>query len=307
MQTAALPAFLALAVLGPQAVLAAQCVEQIQSDGSDQNQVIHSTRTVAQTFTAGRSGYLAGLEVSLWEMGLGAADDLTLEILDASGGDLSVAPVLGTVTADEGDLGPNPLKLKKPVVTATYFSLSGLGILLQPGDEVAFRFSTTRVLPNRYLLRIALADLYDGGDYFVDDAVADYADAAFKTFFSQPGGAGYYFGSGVNPIVLHPGPAAPTIGAFFEPFLSGPLTPFDLAYVLVLGKPGPDLPFGAYEILMDLPAVASKPAVIGLNPVKMPSSCSLVGVHMRMQVYAKIGGPAPGYALSNALDLTIGN
>ncbi|MEM7307862.1 MAG: hypothetical protein AAF682_14380 [Planctomycetota bacterium] len=286
--------------------LAAQCVDQQQLDATDQDQVIHSQRTVAQTFVSDGQAFLEGLEVSLWEQGLGVANDLALEVLDASGGDLSTAPVLATVFADEGDLGPSPFKLDPDAVTATYFDLSFFNIVLQAGDELAFRFSTSRVLPNRYLLRIALVDVYTSGEYHVDDAPLSGADAGFKTFFGADGSSGFFFGSGVNPPILHPSLVPPTIGGVFEPLLTTPLTAFDLSYLLSIGFPGPIVPIGSYEVLMQLPAPVTIPAVVGFNPILIPDSCDLVGIQLRAQVLSIVGGPSPGVALTNAVEMRIG-
>ena len=298
---------LTLALFGPSDAAEAQCLDQFQLDGSDQNQVIHSSRTVGETFAADHFGRLAGIEVSIYAIGLGGPDDLMLEVLDATVGDLSAAPVLGSITASEGDLGPSPTLLSTAGPKGTYFDLSALGIQVKEGDKLAFRFSTTRVLPSSYLIRISLTDDYTEGVYFVDDVSVPSADAAFKTFFDVTAAMGFFFGSGINPPVLDPGPLAPVIGGPWEPLLLAPLTPFDVARFLAISFPGPVIPFGAYEILCQFPAITVLPIALGLNPISIPDDCSIVGVALRAQAFSTVGGPTPGVALSNAVELLIGN
>jgi len=120
--------------------------------------------------------------VPLLAQGVGGAGDLRVEILDLSGGDISTAPVLGGINASESDLGPLNTTLDLNNITATFFDLSSLNLQIQGGDQLAFRLSTRRALPNLYALGIALQDLYSGGEYFVGTTLVPNADAAFKTF-----------------------------------------------------------------------------------------------------------------------------
>lgn len=177
-----------ICALGPARVAAVQ-LDQFQLDGTEQNQAIHSIRTVGQTFTAGLNGLLDSLELSLFESGSGG--DLTVEVLDMSGGDLILAPVLGSVSVAETDLGPAPLTLDMNVVTATLIDLSSLGVSVTAGDLLAFRLSSARVNTppddiNFYAIRTAVfSDLYPGGAYFVGETFTD-GDAAFKVFVDVP-------------------------------------------------------------------------------------------------------------------------
>ena len=159
----------------------AAVLDQFQLDGTEQNQAIHSIRPVGQTFTAGITGTLSSIELSLFESGDGG--DLFLEILDFSGGDLTTAPSLGSVSIAEGDLGPSPQSLLENSVTATLFDLSGLGIDVMAGSEYAFRLTSPRVLENGvnlYAIRTAIfSDFYTDGAYFVGTSFTG-GDAAFK-------------------------------------------------------------------------------------------------------------------------------
>ena len=92
-----------LAVLmSPMAAQAVPLLDQFQLDGSEQNQALHSIRTVGQTFTVGIAGLLDSVELSL--LAVGSGGDLVINILDMSGGDLSLAPSLGSVNISEAAL-----------------------------------------------------------------------------------------------------------------------------------------------------------------------------------------------------------
>lgn len=173
---------LGLASLGMAGTAAAgTTLDQFQLDGTEQNQAIHSTRAVGQTFTVGIAGTLDSIELSLFESGAGG--DLVLEILDFSGGDIATSPTLGSVSIDETELGPAPTVLSLGSVTATLIDISSLGIKVNVGDLLAFRLSSERVLDpptNIYGIRTAVfSDLYAGGAYFVGTEFTR-GDAAFK-------------------------------------------------------------------------------------------------------------------------------
>lgn len=155
-------------------------VDQFQLNGSEQNQAIHSTRPVGQTFTVGQSGLLHSLELSLFAEGVGG--DLRVEILDMSGGNLATAPTLASAAVPESAIGPFPALLDRRAVAATRIDLSSRQLNVQAGDRLAFRLSTTRALPNLYAIATAvLSDLYPRGAYFVGESFLS-GDAAFKTF-----------------------------------------------------------------------------------------------------------------------------
>jgi hypothetical protein len=162
-------------------------LDQFQLDGSQQNQAIASSRSVGQTFTVGQNGILRSIELSLFALGSGG--DLTIEMLDLSGGDLNLAPILGSVSIPPTALGPSPLTLDLNAVTATLIDLSSLGITVSEGDLLAFRLTTQRTLPNLYAIRTAIfSDLYSGGVYFTNNNPegGTLGDAAFKTFVARP-------------------------------------------------------------------------------------------------------------------------
>lgn len=165
--------------------MAVPIVDQFQLDGTEQNQAIHSVRDVGQTFTVGTAGVLDSIELSLFESGTGG--DLTVEILDLSGGDVSSAPSLGSVAIAETGLGPSPITLALGSVTATLIDLSVLGIGVDVGDLLAFHLTTPRVLDsgtNLYAIRTAIfSDFYADGAYFVGTTFTN-GDAAFKVFVS---------------------------------------------------------------------------------------------------------------------------
>lgn len=156
-------------------------VDQFQLDGSQQNQAIHSTRPVGQTFTVGTTGKLIALELSLFAIGSNIPD-LSIDILDVRGG-LIGAPVIGTVNIPQTSLGPSPTMLTAgQVVTGTLIDLRGLDIRVVVGDSLAFRLSSDVQLPALYAIRIALTNFYPSGEYFVGQGLTPNADAAFKTF-----------------------------------------------------------------------------------------------------------------------------
>ena len=130
------------AAINAQAIVQLVQVDQFQLNGAEQNQAIHSSRPVGQTFTVGQSGLLNSIELSLFGVGFGG--DLFVEILDMSGGDLATAPTLGTVTVPEGTLGRSPTILALSSVTATLVDLSPLQLNVNSSDKLAFRLTTPR-------------------------------------------------------------------------------------------------------------------------------------------------------------------
>jgi hypothetical protein len=113
-------------------------------------------------------------------------EDLVVDILDVSGGDLATAPILGTVSINGGDLGPFVNTLDLNSVTGTFIDLSGPGIKIAAGDALAVRLSSDIVLPDLYGVKIAWNDPYAAGGFFVDDQFFSISnvgtDMAFKTF-----------------------------------------------------------------------------------------------------------------------------
>jgi hypothetical protein len=191
-RTRGLPNRIAPAALGLAVLLAdfagAQVVDQSQLNGADQNQAFHSTRSVGQTFTVGLTGQLTGIEMSIFPSGSPAGTgDLIVEVLDMSGGVIGTAPVLGSVSLSETDLGASPSVLSAGSVTATLIDLTGLGLAVQAGDALAVQLKSARALPDLYVVRIALTDSYPGGEYFVSGVALPTADAAFKTFVAVGG------------------------------------------------------------------------------------------------------------------------
>jgi hypothetical protein len=157
-------------------------LDQYQLDGSEQNQGIHSVRSVGQTFTAGLDGTLDSIELSLFDIGMGA--DLLLSLLDMSGGDVTAAPSLGSVSIAESALGGQPETLDMSSVTGTLIDVSSLNVMVNAGDLLAFRLTSDRVLPDLYAIKTAVfTDYYAGGAFFVGDTFLE-GDAAFKTFIS---------------------------------------------------------------------------------------------------------------------------
>ena len=176
---------------------------------ADQTVAIHSTISspvarVGQTFTVGIDGLLDSIELSLSETGSGG--DLVVNILDMSGGDLSLAPSLGGVSIAEMDLGPFVLSLSATSVTATLIDLSSLGIDVNVVDVLAVDLSTSRALPNLYGVRRQISsDEYAGGAHFAGNSFISSGadDLAFKTFVTPvpipP--AVWLFGSGLLGLV----------------------------------------------------------------------------------------------------------
>lgn len=195
-------------LLSPMASHAAPELDQFQLNGSEQGQAIFSEKTVGQTITVGTAGFLDSIELSLLEQGSGG--NLVVTILDMNGGDLSLAPSLGSVSIFENAIGAAPLILSPTSVTATLIDLSSLRIFVNIGDVLAIELSTSRVLPSLYAIRTAIfSDLYAGGAYYVGTNFL-VGDAAFKTFITPfpPAQAGNQF---VRVIKLFP-----TTGARFD-------------------------------------------------------------------------------------------
>lgn len=160
---------------------AAPVLDQFQLDGSDQNQAIHSVRPIGQTFTVGVTGVLQSIELSL-RGGDNPVDDLVLELLDFSGGDISTASSLGSTSVSLASLGSAPSMLSESSITASLIDVSSLNVGVVSGDALAFRLSSAAQLPSLYAARISLSDTYAGGSYFVGTTFLSTADAAFKVF-----------------------------------------------------------------------------------------------------------------------------
>jgi hypothetical protein len=158
-------------------------LDQFQLDGSEQNHAIHSTRNVGQTFTVGTAGFLNSIELSLFDIGQGG--DLVVTILDMRGGDLSLAPSLGSVSISGNVPIRSPDILSAAFVNATLIDLSSLIIPVITGDVLAIDLSTSRELPDLYAVRTAsFSDLYAGGAIFIGTTFFG-GDMAFKTFITS--------------------------------------------------------------------------------------------------------------------------
>ena len=154
---------------------------------ADQTVAIHATiaapARVGQTFTVDIAGTLESVELSLSDIGSGG--DLVVNILDMNGGDLSLAPSLGSVNITEDDLGPFVSSLDAGSVNATLINLTSLNISVNVGDVLAIDLSTSRSLPNLYGVRRQIgADNYLGGSHYAGNGFLDGFDLAFKTFIS---------------------------------------------------------------------------------------------------------------------------
>ena len=150
--------------------------------------MIHSTRSVGQTFTVGKAGILTGLELSLSSSGTGLSP-LIVEILVVSGG-ISGAPVVASVSVAQNQLGSPQATLAVDSITATFVDLKPEKLSVGVGDLLAFRLSTAAVISDFYGMQIVLSDLYADGGFFVNDGAAITFDVAFKTFVAcESGGA----------------------------------------------------------------------------------------------------------------------
>jgi len=165
---------------------ASPILDQAQLATTQVGQGFHSIRSIGQTFTAGVSGTLDSIELSLLEFGSGS--DFTIEILDNSGGNLTLAPVLGSLSLPESAVGPAPINLVASSITGTLIDLSSLGIDIDSGDALAMRLSSARVLSNGdfYAANTSNTDPYALGSFFVDNVVDGNHDVAFKTFVVIP-------------------------------------------------------------------------------------------------------------------------
>ena len=163
--------------------------DQFQLDASGRQDTIFAGNTIGQTFTVGKCGVLDSIELSLFKEG--SPGELTIEILELSGGDIGTAPTLGSVSINENELGPRQEVLSLDSVRATLIDVSPLGIEVQVGDLLGFRLTASRNLPNYYVLKTGLKflnrppDLYKDGRYFMGTTFFEPQggnDAAFKTF-----------------------------------------------------------------------------------------------------------------------------
>ena len=303
------PAHLTLA-LGLAGSAQAQTLDALQLDGVDQAQAFHSTRSIAQTWTANFLGRVVQVELLMDAVGVSSPDDLIVEILDMNGGDMTTAPVLGSLTFSEGVLGGLPFVLDATAVTATVLDLSPLNVVAQPGDVLAFRLKSTRVLPDLYSTRISLTDQYPGGQYWVDDAALATADAAFKLWVDTcvgPASTAVRNGSGLNPssfVEVSP----PFIGSTWDTSVDV-ATPGASGSMLAMSLAGPTQ--GSFltgtvagELLILPPYLPLNFSPTGTHSMPVPDDCALLGVN----VYAQAGHlVVSSFTLTNALDVTLGN
>jgi len=158
-------------------------LDQYQLDGSEQNNILHATRSLGQTFLVGLPGSLAAIELSLFANQLDPTDELNIEVIDATWGPAG-APILGSTTVTASELGPAPSILDANLVTATLIDLSGLGIDISFDDMIGIRLSSTVMLPSGFVVRNSPSNPYPDGGFFSNDSDGGWAihDLAFKTF-----------------------------------------------------------------------------------------------------------------------------
>jgi len=156
-------------------------VDQYQLDGSEQNNLIHSARSLGQTCLVAIPGTLAAIEMSLYSWYTDPADKLIIEILDASSG-LAGAPLLGTTTISDAELGPSPQFLDLQTVTATLIDVSSMEISVSVGDLIGIRLSSAVELPAAFYVKNSFSNPYPRGGFFSNDSYWEYHDLAFKTF-----------------------------------------------------------------------------------------------------------------------------
>lgn len=172
------------AVLGLAATasFAQPVVDQFQLDGDDQTRAVHAATSLAQSFTVGADGFLAGVELSL--TGPATASTLRVKILDAAGGVLASIPY-GEEHFRTADLADAPLNLDPSLLTATYVDLTGFAIAVSAGQELAISLETTAPATAAFATRISLdSDAYTGGSLFSAGSPTS-GDMAFKTFTTQ--------------------------------------------------------------------------------------------------------------------------
>ena len=289
---------------------AAQFLDAYQLDGTGQTQPVHSLRSVGQSWTVGTYGVLEQLELSLAALGSSAGPgDLTLEVLDLSGGDPAVAPVLGALALSEGDLGPEPWLLETLVLKATVIDLAPLVIPVSPGDVLAFRLTSTRDLPSYYTVRSSVTDAYGDGALFSDDVFVPGVDIAFKAFLDTcvaPASTTVRNGSGLNPTSFTQ-VSPPFLGTTWDTAVDL-VTPGATGSLLALSVAGPTQ--GTFltgsvlgELLILPPYLPPDFSPFGTHAVAVPQNCTLLGAQVHAQAAHLVGA---NWTLTNALDLTLG-
>jgi len=166
-------------VLAPQAASAQAVVDQYDLVG-DINWAIHTGSDIGQVFTVGIPGQLEGVELGLGRC-TNPTDPLILEILTTGGGVPQQSPVLASATIPDASipLNPPPTDLVLGSITGTYVDLTGFGIMVQPGVQLAFRLSTAG--GNCYAIRGDTVGNYPGGQRFTQWTLQT-SDLVFKTF-----------------------------------------------------------------------------------------------------------------------------
>lgn len=214
---------------------------------------------------------------------------IEFRFVDPASGASTTVPAAGMWIAD----GPTN------DVTVTFFDANGATIAaIPPGPVIAFIGIASPIGIARILLTASAAD-----DYYIDDlyyGTAPFAGGLTATETTR-------LGTPANPAALLPGQTSgPVVGETWDPvvdhttFLPGAI--FD---VFALGAVPANLPFANWgTILCDqLAGTLANPAGVPFA-IPIPNNCSLMGLSLCAQILATDG---PTLALTNALDITIGN
>lgn len=275
---------------------------------SNGNVVVSFSPFAGQIFTVGVTGRLEGIEVAPVAGTSVPTDIVELRVYD----DNSMGQFRGMTSIPAVGFTPGagvvPPPLSPTTIGVGYFDLSGEGIHINAGDQIYLQF---RLEVDGNNIRLGTSsDVYAGGTATSGGVPVPGRDLAFKSFVvpctSCVCGSAVFRNAGTNPASYSS--ELPILGGSFNATVDVASTGhaaallFGFSSPTTLPLPGGQtlLAFGPAEIL-GLPVVVGSPANFELP---IPNDVSLCGFAFSTQA-AHFGGVTP-FALSNALDLTLG-
>ncbi len=150
--------------------------DQYQPDGVDRNYGIHSGLSRGQTFTAGRSGRLAGVELAL-SSSVGSADDLEVVLVDVSD-DSELARF--AIQPQEVNVG-SPEYLSPTATVGYIIDFDGHDVHVSEGQQLELQLHSSAPSGQGFAVRGTLANPYPGGAMTNGSGIGGGGDLAFKT------------------------------------------------------------------------------------------------------------------------------
>ncbi len=145
-------------------------------DSNGYYSTVNAGQHPGQTFTVGKAGQLAGIEVGL-TLGSKGGTTLTLVVYDSS------ATILGSKTNSAALFpsccSPQPLKVDK--IGPAYFDVTSLNIQVTPGQKLIFDLRPGEAASEYYFGEVA-GDVYPGGTEWYGGMIQAGTDFDFKTF-----------------------------------------------------------------------------------------------------------------------------